>query len=74
MDDAKIVELYLARDESAISETSAKYGARLRGIADRILDDLTAAEECENDTYLVHIRPAFLRGTLSLLFDKTDGF
>ena len=33
MDDAQIVELYLSRDESAISETAAKYGQRLRLIA-----------------------------------------
>ena len=52
MDDSDIVELYLSRDESAISQTAAKYGARLRGIANRILDDPAAAEECENDTYL----------------------
>ena len=52
MDDDKIVELYLSRDESAISETAAKYGLRLRRIAERILDDPAAAEECENETYL----------------------
>lgn len=52
MDDPKIVELYLARDESAISETAAKYGPRLRQIAGRILGDPSAAEECENETYL----------------------
>ena len=52
MDDAQIVELYLSRDESAISETAAKYGQRLRLIAERILGDAPAAEECENETYL----------------------
>ena len=52
MDDAQIVELYLSRDESAISETAAKYGQRLRLIAERILGDPPAAEECENETYL----------------------
>lgn len=52
MDDSKIVDLYFARDESAISQTAEKYGARLRGIANRILEDPSAAEECENDTYL----------------------
>ena len=52
MEDSAIVDLYLARDESAISETSRKYGPKLRSLADRILHDLPAAEECENDAYL----------------------
>lgn len=52
MDDNRIVELYLSRDESAIRETQEKYGARLRQTAYRILEDRGAAEECENDTYL----------------------
>lgn len=52
MDDSKIVELYLQRDETAISETEKKYGAMLRRIAARILNDELSAEECENDTYL----------------------
>ena len=52
MDDSKIVELYLSRDEAAISETALKYGSRLRSIANRILGDISASEECENDTYL----------------------
>ena len=51
MDDDRIVDLYLARDEEAIRETSQKYGARLRGIACRILNDRESAEECENDAY-----------------------
>lgn len=52
MDDGAIVELYLARDESAISETALKYGSKLRRLAYGILEDETSAEECENDTYL----------------------
>ena len=52
MDDSTIVELYLSRDESAISRTEEKYGAKLRKIANQILNDLPASEECENDTYL----------------------
>ncbi len=52
MDDSGIVDLYLARDESAISQTERKYGSRLRRTADRILNNMAAAEECENDTYL----------------------
>ena len=52
VEDAGIVELYLARDEAAIGETSEKYGKRLRALALGICGDITAAEECENDTYL----------------------
>ena len=52
MDDSKIVDLYLSRDESAISHTASKYGSSLRNIASKILNDYTAVEECENDTYL----------------------
>ena len=52
MDDSKIVDLYLSRDESAISQTSQKYGLKLRRIANRILNNMESAEECENDTYL----------------------
>ena len=33
MNDDKIVELFLKRDESAIRETSEKYGKRLRFLA-----------------------------------------
>ncbi len=51
MEDEKIVELYLSKDESAISQTAQKYGTRLRQIADSILEDTQIAEECENDTY-----------------------
>ena len=52
MEDDAIVELYLARDEAAVAETAEKYGAALRRIANGILNDAFAAEECENDTYL----------------------
>ena len=51
MNDDQIVELYLARNEDAIKETAQKYGAGLRTIAYRILNDRESAEECENDAY-----------------------
>lgn len=47
-----IVDLYLARDEAAIRHTAEKYGGRLRGLAQAVLNDRACAEECENDTYL----------------------
>lgn len=52
MDDSQIVELYLSRDESAISQTSLKYGSKLRRIAQNVLSDIETSEECEYDAYL----------------------
>ncbi len=52
MEDAEIVELYFDRSEQAVAESAKRYGARLRKLAYGILDEETAAEECENDTYL----------------------
>lgn len=52
MEDEKIIELYFARSEAAITETSAKYGAFFRGISRNILRSEQDAEECVNDTYL----------------------
>ena len=51
MEDEQIVKLYLARDETAISHTADKYGARLRALSRGITADEQTAEECENDTY-----------------------
>lgn len=52
MEDARIVELYLAREEQAIVHTREKYGPSLRALARNLLEDPLTAEECENDTYL----------------------
>ena len=52
LDDDKIIELYLLRDETAINRTSEKYGSRLRSLAYGIINDRQTAEECENDTYM----------------------
>ena len=52
MDDNAIIDLYNARNESAIAETSLKYGRKLRGVSYNIVMDELTAEECENDTYL----------------------
>lgn len=52
MDDNRIVDLYLRRDEAAIRETADKFGGRLRSLAYGIVSDRQTAEECENDTYL----------------------
>ena len=52
MEDTNIVDLFLERNESAISETKAKYGSQLQRIANSNLKNRLSAEECENDTYL----------------------
>lgn len=52
MTDEKIIELYLARDETALIETDKSYGAFCKKIAYNILSVTEDAEECVNDTYL----------------------
>lgn len=52
MDDERIIELYFARDEQAISETDAKYGRLCHSIAYNILNNDEDARECVNDTYV----------------------
>ena len=51
MDDEKIVQLYLERNEQAIPETASKYGRYCTSIANNILGNNEDAEECVNDTY-----------------------
>ncbi len=52
MTDEKIIGLFFSRDEEAIRALDEKYGARLRTISSRILNDERMAEECVNDAYL----------------------
>ena len=52
MEDARIVDLYFERNEAAIAETAAKYGAFCHGVAFHILSVRADADECVNDTYL----------------------
>ena len=52
MEDSKIVELYLKRDENAIKETKIKYEKYCSYIANNILNSTLDTEECVNDTYL----------------------
>lgn len=52
MEDHEIVDLYFARNESAIAETEIKYGRYCYSIANRILENAGDAEEIVNDTYL----------------------
>ena len=52
MEDSQIIGLYFRRDEAAISETAAKYGAYCHGIALNILSIPADADECVNDAFL----------------------
>jgi hypothetical protein len=52
MEDNRIVDLYWARSEDAIAETSEKYGKYCYAIAYNILSNTEDADESVNDTYL----------------------
>ena len=71
MDDCKIVDLYWARDESAIDESDRKYGRMLNSLSYSLLSSREDAEECVNDTYLdawgamPKARPTYLGAFLS---------
>lgn len=52
MEDNRIVDLFWARNEEALSETEEKYGRYCHYIAYRILGDDSDAEEIVNDAYL----------------------
>ena len=52
MEDARIVDLYWARSEEAITRTAEKYGNYCFSIAYGILSDPEDAKEGVNDTYL----------------------
>ena len=52
MQDCDILDLYFARDERAIAESSAKYGTYCLSIAQNILCNMQDAEECVDDTWL----------------------
>ena len=52
MEDAKIIELYFARNEDAICQTDAAYGRRLHHLAQNIVRNDQDAEESVSDTYL----------------------
>ncbi len=51
MEDEMIVNLYWKRDETAIKESSIKYGNMLKSISYNILFNIEDSEECVNDTY-----------------------
>ena len=52
MEDAKIIDLFWARNEDAIKQTDAIYGRKLNALANRILMNREDAEESVSDTYM----------------------
>ena len=52
MEDDDIIDLFWERSETAIEETSKKYGNYCRSIIRNILKNNQDVEECLNDTYL----------------------
>lgn len=52
MDDSRIIELYLDRNEDAIRHTADTYGRRLFYLAERVVQNDQDAEESVSDTYL----------------------
>ena len=71
MEDYRIVDLYWARNETAITESDRKYGGMLKSLSYSLLSSREDAEECVNDTYLdawnamPTARPEFLGAFLS---------
>ena len=72
VEDEAIVQLYWDRNESAISESSAKYGAYCAAIAHNILHSTADEEECVNDTWLHawNAMPPHRPNILSAFFGK----
>lgn len=52
MEDEKIIELFEARDERAVSAVKEKYGGLMLGVSMRILRSSADAEECLNDALM----------------------
>ena len=52
MDDAKIIDLFWARNEEAILQTDKAYGRKLYVLANKILNNREDAQECVSDTYM----------------------
>lgn len=52
MDDSKLIELYIARSEKAITQTQQQYSAYCKKIANAILESEQDVEECLNDVWL----------------------
>lgn len=51
MEDLEIIDLFLARDEDAVTKVREKYGRLCYSVAFNILNNAEDAEECVNDVY-----------------------
>lgn len=71
MEDKLIVDLYWARNENAITQTSVKYGKMMYSTSKSIVGSNEDAEECVNDAYLAawnsmpENRPTYLGGYMA---------
>lgn len=71
MEDKLIVDLYWARNEDAITQTSIKYGKMMHATSKSIVGSHEDAEECVNDAYLAawnsmpENRPTYLGGYMA---------
>lgn len=52
MEDGRIIELFFARSQKALTELDLSYGRLCRSLAEGVLGDSRDAEECVNDAYL----------------------
>lgn len=52
MEDEKIIQLYIERDESALIETEKKYGDELKNLSQRITGSKDDSSECFNDALM----------------------
>lgn len=70
MTEEKLVELFWARDEAAVAQAQAQYGAWAGTIASRLLDSPEDAEECVNTCWfkvwnaIPPARPVHFKGWL----------
>ena len=77
MDDKNIIELFFARSEQALAETSTKYGRLCSNIANGILSNNEDAEECVSTSYvklwnaIPPKRPESLCGYLCMIVRNT---
>ena len=51
-DEPELIRLFFSRDEAALEQTEARYGAYCYQIVYGILRDFHDAKECENDVYM----------------------